>query len=77
MHNELEKEGIDAKEIKRIIHCILAQHGQREFGSPVVPCSQEAMIVTFIDNISAKTTTIEENGNMEKVFALETTIVKD
>ncbi|MBO4398359.1 MAG: HD domain-containing protein [Bacteroidaceae bacterium] len=77
LHNELEKEGIAAKEIKRIIHCILAHHGQREFGSPVVPCSQEAMIVTFIDNISAKTTTIEENGNMEKVFALETTIVKD
>lgn len=77
LHNELEAAGIDKHEVKRIIHCVLAHHGQKDFGSPVVPCSQEALIVSFIDNISAKTTTIDENGNMEKVYALDTNIVKD
>lgn len=77
LHNELENAGIDSKEIKRIIHCVLAHHGQKDFGSPVVPCSQEALIVNFIDNISAKTASIDENGNMEKVFSLDTHIVKD
>ena len=77
LHNELEAAGIDNEELKRIIHCVLAHHSQREFGSPVVPCSQEAIIVSFVDNLSAKTTTIDENGNMEKVYALDTTIVKD
>lgn len=77
LHQELEKEGIDDEEIKRIIHCVLAHHRQKDFGSPVVPCSQEALIVCYLDDLSAKTTTIDENGNMEKVFALDTTIVKD
>lgn len=76
LHNELEASNIDPAEVKRIVHCVLAHHGQKDFGSPVVPCSQEALIVSFIDNISAKTATIDESGNMERSFALDTTVVK-
>ena len=61
---------------KRIIHCILSHHGQREYGSPVLPCIQEASIVSYLDNISAKTDTIEGAGEMEYVNALGTHVVK-
>ncbi|MCQ2113132.1 MAG: HD domain-containing protein [Bacteroidaceae bacterium] len=77
LHGELEKAGIEDEEAKRIVHCVLAHHGQLEYGSPVVPCSQEATIVNLLDLMSARTDTIDSNGNMEKVFALNTTIVKD
>ncbi|MEE1089275.1 MAG: HD domain-containing protein, partial [Bacteroidaceae bacterium] len=76
LQNELEKRGVDAEEVKRIIHCILSHHGQREYGSPVLPCIQEASIVSYLDNISAKTDTIEGAGEMEYVNALGTHVVK-
>ncbi|MCR5362257.1 MAG: HD domain-containing protein [Bacteroidales bacterium] len=66
----------NAEEIKRIIHCVLAHHGEREFGSPVVPCMQEAVIVTYLDNLSAKAENINETGNMEQSYCLGTHIVK-
>ncbi len=76
LQNELEKRGIDTEETKRIVHCILSHHGTREFGSPVLPCIQEASIVSYLDNISAKTDTIEGAGEMEYVNALGTHIIK-
>ena len=36
-------------------HIILSHHGEREFGSPVVPMTAEAMIVNHADNLDAKT----------------------
>ena len=45
---------------------------QREFGSPVVPCTQEAIVVSHIDNLSAKTDTWEGAGDMEYMNALGT-----
>ena len=77
LHNVLEQRGIDPGEIKRIVHCVLAHHGTREFGSPVVPCLPEAALVNYLDNISAKTDAMEGAGNMEMVPALGTHIVKD
>lgn len=76
LHSELEKNNIDKDEINRIVHCVLAHHGQLEYGSPVMPCTQEAVIVTLIDNLSAKTDTMEGTGNMEYVHALSTHVVK-
>lgn len=35
-------------------HAILAHHGKREFGAPVVPQTIEAMIVSYIDDLDAK-----------------------
>lgn len=76
LQNVLEQQHIDAEEIKRIIHVILAHHGTREFGSPVLPCTQEAIIVNLLDNLSAKTDTIDGAGDMEYCNPLGTHIVK-
>lgn len=38
----------------RLLHCILSHHGQREFGSPVVPMSLEALILYYADEIDSK-----------------------
>ncbi len=76
LQNELTSKGVGKEEIKRIIHCILAHHGTREYGSPVLPCTPEASIVTYLDNISSKTDIMEGAGDMERVSFLGTTIVK-
>lgn len=36
-------------------HIIAAHHGKLEYGSPVVPCIVEAMVINFADELSAKT----------------------
>lgn len=77
LYNYLIKEGIDEEEIKRIVHCVLAHHGHKEFGSPVTPCTQEAIIVNMVDDLSAKTDCVENAGNMERVFALDTHVIKN
>lgn len=77
LHNVLEQRGVDKEEIKRTVHCVLAHHGTREFGSPVVPCLPEAALVNYLDNISAKTDAMEGAGDMERVPALDTHIVKE
>jgi len=76
LHDELRKREVPESEAQRIVHCVLAHHGEREYGSPVVPCMQEAVIVNYLDNLSAKTDAITGAGNMEKVFALDTHVVK-
>ena len=76
LQNVLEQQGVDGEEIKRIIHVILAHHGTREFGSPVLPCTQEAVIVNMLDNLSAKTDAIEGTGNMEACSPLGIRVVK-
>ncbi|MCL1863353.1 MAG: HD domain-containing protein [Defluviitaleaceae bacterium] len=43
-----------------IKHCIVAHHGEYEFGSPKIPATPEAMIIHFADNIDAKLTTFAE-----------------
>lgn len=37
-----------------LIHLILAHHGLREHGSPVLPCTPEALVVHFLDNLDGK-----------------------
>ncbi len=77
LHNKLNAAGISNEETIRIVHCVLAHHGKLEYGSPVVPCTQEALIIHYIDNISAHTYACDETANMEKCFALGTRIIKD
>ena len=76
LHNILKDKDIDEEETKRIVHCVLSHHGTREFGSPVVPCTQEAIVVNMIDNLSAKTDNWEGAGDMEYMNALGTKKVK-
>lgn len=77
LYNYLTSEGIEEEEVKRIVHCVLAHHGTREFGSPVTPCTQEALIVSMVDDLSAKTDCMDSAGDMERVFALDTHVVKE
>ena len=46
-----------ANELK---HCILAHHGELEFGSPKKPALVEALALSFADNIDAKMETFRE-----------------
>lgn len=41
-------------------HCILAHHGELEFGSPKKPAIIEALALSFIDNLDAKMETLTE-----------------
>ncbi len=41
-------------------HLILSHHGRQEFGSPVVPMTVEAMILSFVDDLDAKMNLIEQ-----------------
>lgn len=76
LNNILKEKEVPEDEIDRIVHIILAHHGQLEYGSPVLPCTSEAVIVNLLDNLSAKTDTIETTGDGEKNFALGTCVVK-
>jgi 3'-5' exoribonuclease len=76
LQNVLEQHGVEPEEVKRIVHCVLAHHGQREYGSPVLPCIQEAAIVTYLDNISAKVDTMEATPEGEYVPSLGTHVQK-
>ena len=46
-----------ANELK---HCILAHHGELEYGSPKKPALVEALCLSFADNIDAKMETMKE-----------------
>lgn len=46
-----------ANELK---HCILAHHGELEYGSPKKPALAEALALSFADNIDAKMETLRE-----------------
>lgn len=76
LQREMERREIEQSHIERVVHIVLSHHGQKEWGSPVLPCSQEAMLVHFLDNMSAKSDTIEHSGEMEYVNALGTRVVK-
>lgn len=43
-----------------LIHCILAHHGELEYGSPKKPALVEAMALNFADNTDAKLQTMKE-----------------
>lgn len=47
-------EGFPVETLMLLEHAILAHHGRREFGSPVVPQTIEALIVSFVDELDAK-----------------------
>ena len=51
-----------------LIHCILAHHGEMEYGSPKKPATIEALALHFADNTDAKLQTMTEllNSNDAK-----------
>jgi len=42
-----------------VMHLILSHHGKQEYGSPIVPATLEGLILTNIDNLSAKARTAD------------------
>lgn len=76
LQRELERRAIPVEDIQRIIHVVLAHHGRMDYGSPVLPCNQEAFIVSMLDNISAKTDTLHNASEGEYLSALGTRVVK-
>ncbi len=52
-----------AKLANELIHCILAHHGELEYGSPKKPATIEAMALHFADNADAKLQTMVEMLN--------------
>ena len=52
--------GFPAKLESELKHCILAHHGELEYGSPKKPALVEALALSFADNLDAKMETVRE-----------------
>jgi 3'-5' exoribonuclease len=46
--------------LEQLQHLILSHHGRQEFGSPTVPMTVEAFILSFIDDLDAKMNITEQ-----------------
>ena len=46
--------GFPAKLLTLVEHMILSHHGKREFGSPVLPMTPEAILLSALDDLEAK-----------------------
>ena len=56
-------EGFPHSLLTEVQHCILAHHGELEYGSPKKPALAEAMALNFADNTDAKMETFTELVN--------------
>ena len=70
--------GINSEVPLLLEHMVLSHHGQQEFGSPVMPLTKEALLLSLIDNLDSKMVLVSktiaeiEPGNFsQKVFALD------
>ena len=70
--------GIDSEAVTVLRHIILAHHGKREFGSPVLPLTLEAEVLHMIDDMDAKITMItkelaetKKGEFTKKIFSLD------
>jgi 3'-5' exoribonuclease len=55
-----KQEDFPPKLLRELLHCILAHHGELEFGSPKKPALAEAIALSFADNTDAKLETMRE-----------------
>lgn len=53
-------DGFPVKLVHEMEHCILAHHGELEYGSPKKPALPEAVALSYADNIDAKMETMRE-----------------
>lgn len=62
MIHDLAKEIPDFPEMleNQLVHCILAHHGELEYGSPKKPALLEAVALNFADNTDAHLQTMIE-----------------
>jgi 3'-5' exoribonuclease len=72
-------EGFPPETLMLLEHAILAHHGKREFGAPIVPLTLEALLVSYIDDLDAKMNiaarerlfSTTDSEFTDRVFALE------
>ena len=62
--------GFPQKQANELKHCILAHHGELEYGSPKKPALIEALALNFADNTDAKLETMKELLNSNKTTGL-------
>ena len=67
---------IDKQILDNILHIIVSHHGQYEFGSPKLPMTAEAFLVSLLDNIDAKINQVTEKIENEPGEANWTSFVK-
>jgi len=74
-----EIEGFPEQTLLLLEHAILAHHGKKDFGAPIVPQTLEALLVSYVDDLDAKMNiaarnylTCNSDGEFtDKVFAME------
>ena len=82
MAAEIRKAGEELKiksEVPLLLeHMVLSHHGQQEFGSPVMPLTKEALLLSLIDNLDSKMVVVnkaladvEPGAFSNKVFPLD------
>ncbi|MCD8045091.1 MAG: HD domain-containing protein [Clostridiales bacterium] len=64
-------DGFPKRTASELIHCILAHHGELEYGSPKKPALMEAVALSFADNADAKMETMKEALSTAPVGNLE------
>ncbi len=60
-------DGFPRADAGALLHIILSHHGKLEHGSPVVPCTREATLVHFVDNLG---------GNLGSFDRIERTLAE-
>lgn len=79
LFDKFSKDKLPEDVLLHVKHLILSHHGKAEFGAPVLPATTEAILLTYIDNVSAKARTADkvkkevsdEDGFSGRVFWLE------
>jgi 3'-5' exoribonuclease len=73
-----EKLNIDEEKTVLLAHMVASHHGKLEFGSPVVPQTKEALLLSMIDDLDAKMTMadkalgdVEEGEFSTRVYTLD------
>lgn len=76
--NSAKKLGIKGEEVLLLEHMIISHHGKLEFGSPIMPETREALILSMVDEMDAKMKAIDkafkdiEGGEFtQRLFALD------
>jgi len=59
-----------------IKHCIISHHGEYEYGSPKLPCTTEAILLHYADNMDAKLKIYEETFDNDKTPGAWTGYIK-
>jgi len=55
-----EFDGFPAELSSRLRHIVVAHHGEKEKGSPVVPMTREAIVVHFCDDMTARVAAVDD-----------------